>query len=245
MNFYVVIPARLNSTRLARKLLSEIAGQTILERTYRQAIQSQAKEVIIATDSEEIREVATSFGAPCVMTQASHVSGTDRTAEVVSLRQFNDDAIVVNVQGDEPFIAPDLIDKVAEALMQHPKAQVATLAEPIREQSHYDDPNVVKVVTDKTDRALYFSRASIPFCRDKNTAFPALCFKHIGIYAYRAAFLKQYAALEISPLEEIEKLEQLRVLWHGYNIQVAITEVPAGMIEVNTHEDLEKARALF
>ena len=252
MSFYVVIPARYQSSRLPGKVLLDIAGKPMLQHVYERAQQSLAQDVLIATDSDKVKTVAESFGAKVFMTAETHASGTDRIAQVVAQQHFGDDDIIINVQGDEPLIPPSLINLVALTLKNNSHASVSTLAEPILEQADYFNTHIVKVVMDKLHNALYFSRASIPWFRDaidmhqfKDKAHClTACYKHIGIYAYRAKFIKHYFELEKSPLEAIESLEQLRVLWHGFNIQVAITDIAAG-VGVDTEQDLEKVRTLF
>lgn len=243
MSFCVMIPARLQATRLPGKVLLDIAGKSMLQRVYEQALQSDATDVFIATDSQDIADAAKSFNAKVIMTDTQHTSGTDRIAQAVTKSNLADDTIVVNVQGDEPLINPALINLAADRLQQFTNAAVATLAEAFNEIKSYHDPNVVKVVMDKDQYALYFSRANIPYDRDKS-AILTNCYKHIGLYAYRVNFIKQYTQLAKSPLEQIEALEQLRVLWHGYKIQVAVTEEASGF-GVDTLEDLEQVRALL
>lgn len=243
MSFYVIIPARLHSTRLPGKVLLDIAGKPMLQRVYEQALQANATEVFIATDNQDISDAAASFNAKTIPTSRHHTSGTDRIAEAVTHSQLPDDAIVVNVQGDEPLINPKLIDLAAERLRLFPDAMVATIAEAVSDVNIYHDSNAVKVVMDKDGYALYFSRANIPYDRSESDVVTS-CYKHIGLYAYRVGFIKQYAQLAKSPLEQIEALEQLRVLWHGYKIQVAVTEKASGF-GVDTLEDLEQVRALL
>ncbi|HEX4858440.1 MAG TPA: 3-deoxy-manno-octulosonate cytidylyltransferase [Usitatibacteraceae bacterium] len=248
--FIAVIPARLASTRLPGKPLADIAGRPMVIRVAERARESGASEVIIAADHAEVIEVARRHGVRALMTRADHASGSDRLAEVVGLLGLDDAAIVVNVQGDEPCIDPALIRATAATLAATPGAAVATAAHPITDAGDFFNPNVVKVVRDAAGLALYFSRAPIPFARDAFAAtldalpagFPAL--RHIGIYAYRAGFLRRYAALPVSPLEGFEALEQLRVLHHGARIAVAFWEgaVSPG---VDTAQDLERVRAMF
>lgn len=243
MSFYVIIPARLQSTRLPRKVLLDIAGKPMVQHVYEKACASKAKDVFIATDNQEIMEKAKSFGAKVIMTAEHHPSGTDRIAEAVLKNNFADDDIVVNVQGDEPMLEPALINLAADRLQQFGDASVSTLAQAFDDVKTYHNPNAVKIVMDKDGYALYFSRANIPYFRDE-TNLLTHCYKHIGLYAYRAGFIKQYAGLVKSPLEQIESLEQLRVLWHGYKIQVAVTELTSGL-GVDTLEDLERVREMF
>jgi 3-deoxy-manno-octulosonate cytidylyltransferase (CMP-KDO synthetase) len=248
MSFIVVIPARYQSTRLPAKPLANILGKTMIERVAEQALQSGAKQVIVATDDQRIVDVLQAIEhIEVCLTSKEHESGTDRLAEVCALYQFSDDEIIVNVQGDEPLIPPCVIQQVAHNLFKNEQASVATLSAPITDQHDAFNVNAVKVVKDKNNLALYFSRATLPWDRDnftpqnqqdKQVDLQHLQ-RHIGIYAYRVSFLKQYAQLSVSPLEKIEKLEQLRVLWHGFKIHVDIASQipPAG---VDTAEDLQR-----
>ena len=241
--FLVVIPARYASSRLPGKPLADIAGLTMIERVYRQAIKSGAERVVIATDDARVQQVCEGFGAEVCMTSPAHNSGTERLAEVVSLLGLADDTVVVNVQGDEPFIPPAIIRQVAENLASQSKARMSTLSVPIEHADEVQNPNVVKVQSDKNGYALYFSRSVIPFDRDKafTTQLADIYRRHIGIYAYRAGFIKEYVSWPASQLEQIECLEQLRVLWQGEAIHVATAlETPA--VGVDTPEDLERAR---
>lgn len=245
MSFVVVIPARHASTRLPGKALLDIAGKPMVQRVYEQAMASSASRVIVATDHQAIAEACAGFGAEACMTRADHPSGTDRLAEVVQQLALPDDTIVVNVQGDEPFIPPAVIDQVA-ALLSGNTAEMATLCEPLASYDDLVNPNVVKLVADAAGRALYFSRAPIPWARDAFAHQPGvlpdsgLYCRHIGIYAYRAGFLKRYTNLTASPLEQLESLEQLRVLWHGGTIMSAraCATVPGG---IDTQADYERA----
>ncbi|GGB16024.1 3-deoxy-manno-octulosonate cytidylyltransferase [Agarivorans gilvus] len=243
MSFVVVIPARYQSSRLPGKPLQDIAGKSMIERVYLQAKQSGAERVVIATDDKRIVDAANDFGAEVVLTATTHESGTERLAEVCQKLNFADDTIVVNVQGDEPLIPPAVVSQVAQLLVEAPEVKMASLSVPIDEPEDILDPNVVKVVCDKQQHALYFSRAAVPFERDGNWSNEHYS-RHIGIYAYRAHFIGEYIQLAPSPLEKIEKLEQLRVLWHGEKIKMArASEIPAH--GVDTPEDLAKVRALF
>lgn len=248
MSFIVVIPARYQSTRLPAKPLANILGKTMIERVAEQALQSGAKQVIVATDDQRIVDALENIkNIDVCLTSKDHESGTDRLAEVCAIYQFADHEIIVNVQGDEPLIPPQVIKQVASNLSANEQASVATLSAPIIDQADAFNVNAVKVVTDKNNLALYFSRATIPWERDNftlenqqvNNVNLTHLQRHIGIYAYRVSFLKHYAQLSISPLEMIEKLEQLRVLWHGYKIHVecACEVPPAG---VDTAEDLQR-----
>lgn len=248
-DFVAVIPARFASTRLPGKPLADIAGKPMVVRVAERAVESGAREVWIATDHAGVEAAARDHGFQAVMTRPDHPSGTDRIAEVADARGWSDDTIVVNVQGDEPRIAPSLIREMAGLLGTHADAAIATACHPVERDEDLFDPNVVKVVTDRAGYALYFSRATIPYARDwfreARTLPPGLpVFRHIGIYAYRRAFLRAYASLEPAPIERYEALEQLRALWHGHRIAVGVTPNPpeAG---VDTPEDLERVRALF
>jgi len=247
MSYTVVIPARYASTRLPGKPLADIAGKPMVVRVMEQAQRSCANRVIIATDNQQVFDVVSSFGGEVVLTSEKHNSGTERLAEVIDLCQFNDDDIIVNVQGDEPLIPPVIIDQVANNLIQY-KTGMATLAVPITHVEEAFNPGAVKVVTDKDGYALYFSRATIPWERDrfaltKNT-IGDFYLRHIGIYAYRAGFIRKYVNWSPSVLEQIEMLEQLRVLWYGEKIHVAVAqEVPA--TGVDTQEDLDNVRRIY
>jgi 3-deoxy-manno-octulosonate cytidylyltransferase (CMP-KDO synthetase) len=242
--FRVVIPARYASSRLPGKPLLPIAGRPMLQHVYERALQCGATEVVIATDDERIAQAAAGFGAPVCMTAVGHSSGTERLAEVVEAYGWADDSIVVNVQGDEPLMEPELIRQVAAGLAANPRAAMATLAYPFESDATRNDPNVVKVVLDRNGFALYFSRASIPFVRDPSGAGDVTGLRHIGLYAYRAGFLGRYRELEPAPCEQIEKLEQLRVLWHGLGIHVGIAAQLPGP-GVDTHDDLQRVEGLI
>ncbi|VEB44401.1 3-deoxy-manno-octulosonate cytidylyltransferase [Chromobacterium violaceum] len=247
--FTVVIPARMASSRLPGKPLADIAGKPMVVRVAEQAAQSRAVRVVVATDHTDILAACAAHGVEAVLTRADHASGTDRLAEVAAKLALPDEALVINVQGDEPLIQPELINRLAE-LLAGADAPVATLAHALHDAADHFNPNVVKVALDKHGRALYFSRAPIPYARDAyaadRSALPAglPVYRHIGMYGYRAGFLAAYAGLEPGPLEQYEALEQLRVLWHGYGIAVALAdEAPAA--GVDTPEDLERVRRLF
>ena len=248
--FRVVIPARYASTRLPGKALLSIGGKPMIQWVYERALASHAYEVLIATDDLLIVSAAHSFGAETVMTAATHESGTDRIAEVARLLGWAGSDIVVNVQGDEPVIPPALIDQVAGLLEAHPSAQIATLATPITSLAEFMDPNAVKVVTDTDGRALYFSRAPIPWDRDgapagvmSQTAFIGAR-RHVGIYGYRVSGLLRMASLRRTALEQHEKLEQLRALENGLEIRVADSVEQPGP-DVNTAADLERVTSLL
>jgi 3-deoxy-manno-octulosonate cytidylyltransferase (CMP-KDO synthetase) len=250
MSFSVVIPARYGSTRLPGKPLLDIAGKTMVQRVWERACLSEAGEVLIATDDGRIREAAERFGARVCMTSPDHVSGTDRLQEVAREAGWPDDRVVVNVQGDEPLIPPSVINQVAANLAAHPGAGVATLCEEISSLEELIDPNAVKVVADAGGRALYFSRATIPWPREQFKHGPdrmpteGQWSRHIGIYAYRVGFLHRYVTWQPAPLEQLEQLEQLRALYNGVAIHVAraVERVPGG---VDTAEDLETLRSSF
>lgn len=249
MTFKVVIPARYASVRLPGKPLLDIGGKPMVVRVVEQALQSGAGEVVVATDHEKIAAAVKAAGHHAVMTREDHASGTDRISEVVALQGWNDDAIVVNVQGDEPLISPKLIKAVAFDLSQHQEAAIATACHPLHDKATVMNSSVVKVVVDKQGYALYFSRAPIPYARDAYDAGAGLpdglpVYKHIGIYAYRASFLRQYKRLEVAPIERFEMLEQLRAMWHGFKISVLVAEHSPG-IGVDTKADLEYVRAVL
>ena len=246
--FTVVIPARFGSSRLPGKPLADIAGKPMIQHVYERALESNAVRVIIATDDERIEQVAKSFGAEVCMTQASHPSGTDRLQEVAAIFEMADDELVVNVQGDEPLIPASVINQVAENLNNAKEAGAATLSDPITDPEQIFNPNVVKVVSDNSGCALYFSRATIPWARDDFAREPKIipdCIRrHIGIYAYRVTLLNQFVQWGMSPLEEVEALEQLRLMWNGHKIHVAdaVETPPHG---VDTEHDLEAVRRIL
>ncbi|MBL8251907.1 MAG: 3-deoxy-manno-octulosonate cytidylyltransferase [Candidatus Competibacter sp.] len=249
--FRVAIPARYASTRLPGKPLRLLAGRTLLEHVYRRALGSGALEVVIATDDPRIREAAEGFGAPVCMTSPAHLSGTDRLAEVAARYGWPDEAIVVNLQGDEPQMPPGLIRQTAAALAEHPAAGIATACARIVHPAEAFDPNAVKVVRDRDGYALYFSRAPIPWHRESFaeggatlSGLPAglTWLRHIGLYAYRAAVLREFPALEPAMIERTEALEQLRALWHGIRIYVAEADQPPPP-GVDTEADLARVAA--
>lgn len=248
--FKVVIPARYGSSRLPGKPLRILAGAPMVEHVYRRARESGADRIVIATDDERIETVARGFGAEVVMTSTAHPSGTDRLAEVVDKLGWEDAAIIVNLQGDEPLMPPALLQQVAANLAAHPDAAIATLATPINEAAELFDPNVVKVVCDAQGYAMYFSRAPIPWARDRFAAsrdeLPSdIAFRrHLGMYAYRARFLRSYRGLSPAPLESTEMLEQLRALWHGSKIHVADAVAQPGP-GVDVEADAERVAALL
>ncbi|HAL68116.1 MAG TPA: 3-deoxy-manno-octulosonate cytidylyltransferase [Pseudomonas sp.] len=249
LDFTVVIPARLRSTRLPGKPLLPIAGKPMVQHVWEQARRSAASRVVIATDDASIFEACQAFGAEVLMTRVDHESGTDRLAEVAVQLGLPNEAIVVNVQGDEPLIPPVIIDQVAANLAANPHAGIATLAEPIHEPQAVFNPNAVKVVSDKNGLALSFSRAPLPWARDafaKGQELPpgVPYRRHIGMYAYRVGFLHDFVGWGPCWLEQTEALEQLRALWHGVRIHVEdAIEAPA--VGVDTPEDLERVRRLL
>jgi 3-deoxy-manno-octulosonate cytidylyltransferase (CMP-KDO synthetase) len=251
MNFIVVIPARYASTRLPAKPLREIDGKPMIQHVYERASESLATKVIIATDDARIESVAKNFGAEVCMTSVDHTSGTDRLHEVVKKLGLGHDEIVVNVQGDEPLIPAAVINQVAQNLASTADASMSTLSEPIHNLSDFRNPNIVKVVADVSGRALYFSRAPIPWARDHFangdvTDLPVnfIAQRHIGIYAYRVGLLHKFVTWAPAPLEKIESLEQLRVMWNGHIIHIAeaLVPVPGG---VDTEDDLQRVKQLL
>lgn len=250
MSFTVLIPARYASTRLPGKPLLDVAGKPLVVRVAERARASGAQRSVIATDDERIRAAAEAHGMEAIMTRADHPTGTDRLAEAAQALRLGDDAVVVNVQGDEPLLEPALIRGVAEELRLHADAAIATACHPIDDPAEAFNPNVVKVVLDRAGYALYFSRATIPWAREAfargRDAIPEglPLYRHYGLYAYRAGFLRRYPTLAEAPIERFEALEQLRALWYGERIVVRVTSgTPAP--GVDTHEDLERVRALY
>ena len=247
--FVVLIPARLDSSRLPGKALADIHGKPMVVRVAEQAAKSEAARVVVATDHPDIQTACQAHGVEVVMTSNQHESGTTRLAEAANTLKLPQHLIVVNVQGDEPLIDPELINRTAEVLVEN-NVQMATAAHELHDFDEFMNPNVVKAVLNKNRNAIYFSRAPIPYPRDAMRAekrellSEIAVLRHIGIYAYRAGFLQRYSEMEVSPLETIESLEQLRVLWHGYPIAVEITqEAPAA--GVDTQEDLDRVRVAF
>lgn len=245
--FHVVIPARHASTRLPGKPLADIGGRPMIRHVWDRAIESGAERVVIATDDARIEAAARTFGAEVCLTRADHRSGTDRIAEVADRLGWADDAIVVNLQGDEPTMPPALLRQVADDLAAHPEAALATLGVPIRDRADLFDPNVVKAVTNGAGWALYFSRAPIPWHRDSFPDAERLpegveFIRHLGLYAYRVGFLRRFVGWAPAPLETCESLEQLRALWHGARIRLGIAGATPGP-GVDTPEDLERLRA--
>lgn len=240
MGFSVIIPARYASSRLPAKMLKEINGKSLIEHTYSNAIKSNTSRVIIATDDERIKTVAEGFGAEVCMTNDSHTSGTSRIAEAVSFLNFQNDDVIVNLQGDEPMMSPSAINQVASNLVSSGMS-VATLCETINTEDAYFDENCVKVVYNSRGRAMYFSRSPVPAFRDGQNINLDLCFRHIGLYAYRVNFLKNYSNMPISKLETAEKLEQLTFLMEGFDIHVDVSFASTGY-GVDTESDLIKVK---
>ena len=237
----LVIPSRFASTRLPGKPLRLIAGKPMIQHVYERAKEASDelgfKAIVIATDDETIKKTCESFGATVCMTSPEHETGSDRLSEVVTINNWSDDTIIVNLQGDEPLTPISSLRQVAENLAANNSASISTLATPVDNDADYKDSNVVKVVTDSHGMALYFSRASIPFQRDIGEASSSFALRHIGIYAYRAGYLKSFSEMEPCKIEDLEKLEQLRAMWHGARIHVALAENVPGH-GVDTEEDL-------
>ena len=261
MSFTVIIPARYASSRLPGKILKDIHGQTMLERVYRGVKKSSARSIIIATDDQRIIDEAQRIGADVCLTSTAHESGTQRLSEVVLQRDIAEESIIVNVQGDEPFLPASCIEQVANLLIEDTQAEMATLCTPLLDKDDIFDRNVVKVITNHKDYAMYFSRAPIPWNRDQwnrdqwsgdeyrngnesATHIPQQnTYRHIGLYAYRARFIQTYVNYPACSLEQMEKLEQLRALWYGHNIKVAqAIDVPGPGID--SEADLIAAKAL-
>lgn len=245
--FTALIPARLASTRLPDKPLLDIAGLPMVVRVARQAALSGAQQVVVAADDSRTVQACKAHGVRALLTRADHPSGSDRLAEACALLGLADDEVVVNVQGDEPLLPPELIARCASTLGEHPDCVVGTVAHPIDRLEDWRNPNVVKVLLDAAGRALIFSRAALPFAREgAPDALPRdpAPLRHLGLYAYRVGFLKRFPQLEPAPLERCELLEQLRVLWHGHRIAVHVTEHAPGT-GVDTPQDLERVRALL
>ncbi|MGJ8524610.1 3-deoxy-manno-octulosonate cytidylyltransferase [Halomonadaceae bacterium LMG 33818] len=258
--FWVIIPTRYDSSRLPGKPLAQIAGKPMVQHVWEQACESGAQRVVVATESNTIADACHDFGAEVVMTASHHANGTSRLAEAVRILDAPSTKRIVNVQGDEPLLPPELIDLVADSLAANPRASISTLAEPITSTTELMRPSVVKLVVNHANEALYFSRAPIPWQRDEwgetgpqkgqslvageSSSGRIGALRHVGLYAYRASFLSEYANWPAVSIEQQEQLEQLRALYFGHRIQVAISprEYPAG---VDTPEDLERVRRIF
>lgn len=254
MTFVVLVPARLASTRLPRKALADIGGVPMIVRVARRAAASSAGRVVVAADDAEIVAACAAHGVTALLTASHHTTGSDRIAEASDALGLGDDEIVVNVQGDEPLIDPALIDACAALLAERTECVMSTVAHAIDDRADFENPNIVKVVLDARGHALYFSRAPIPWPRDGPASVPAWSasppdssakapLRHVGLYAYRAGFLRRFPRLTRSPLEDIERLEQLRVLWHGERIAVHVSRLAPG-VGVDTADDLAHARRI-
>ena len=254
MSFSVIVPARLASSRLPNKPLADIAGLPMIVRVAQRAALSKAAQVVVATDSHEVMDACRAHGVRALLTRADHVSGSDRLAEACELLGLDGQDLVVNVQGDEPLIAPEMIDACAALLNTRPQCVMSTAAHALEDAAEFSNPNVVKVVLDAQGLALYFSRAPIPWWRDGSVPAQTMlvqplpqagtALRHIGLYAYHAGFLRRFPSLAVSPLEQIESLEQLRVLWHGERIAVYVSPDKPGP-GVDTPADLERVRSIF
>ncbi len=255
MNYKIVIPSRFGSSRLPGKPLKAINGKPMVWHVYQRALETNigAENIVVATDHQGIFDVCTEFGIQVVMTSADHESGTDRLAEVAELMGWSNNEMIVNLQGDEPLIPPSLIEFTAKTLSDSPLAGMATLGCPISDESDIHDANCVKLVADHSGRAMYFSRAAIPFARDgfevqsmlnTDAGSQSPWLRHIGMYAYRVAALKQIAAMPMAVIEGLEKLEQLRALWNGVHIQVAAIDSAPGH-GIDTPADLERVREIM
>ena len=247
MSFTVLIPARLASTRLPDKPLADLCGVPMVVRVAQRAALSGALRVVVAADDPRIVAACESHGVAAVLTGTHHASGSDRLAEACERLGLDGDAVVVNVQGDEPLISPELVARCAAAMDEHPDCAVATVAHALHDPAEWASPHVVKVVLDAASRALYFTRAPVPFWRDAPAGVlptDPVALRHVGLYAYRAAFLRQFPKLKPAPVERTEALEQLRVLWHGHRIAVHVTDEVPGP-GVDTPQDLERVRRML
>jgi len=248
--FHVLIPARLGSTRLPRKPLADIGGAPMVVRVAQRALASQAQSVTVAADAAAIVQACQQHGIAALLTRTDHASGSDRLAEACNLLGLHDESIVINLQGDEPLMPPELLAAVAQRLQQRPDCVMSTAAHALHSADDFLNPNLVKVVLDAQGRALYFSRAPIPHWRDRPAEQPAALptrppvLRHIGLYGYRVGFLRRFPQLEAAPLEQCEALEQLRVLWHGERIAVYVSQQAPGP-GVDTPADLQRVRELW
>ena len=248
MEFRVIIPVRFESTRLPGKPLVDIAGKPMIQHVYERAKDSGAESVVIATDSDKVAEAAKAFGAEVCMTLPEHQSGTERLSEAVEALEYEDDDLIINVQGDEPLISPDTINKVACDLHEHETVKMTSICEPIETVEDLMNPSIVKVVLNRRNFAMYFSRSPIPWQRalgaDEQADLTENYYRHVGLYGYRVSMLKDYVNWAESPYEALESLEQLRVLWNGFRIHMCVsdTKLPP---DVNTPEDLEKVREII
>ncbi|WP_418964180.1 3-deoxy-manno-octulosonate cytidylyltransferase [Cetobacterium sp.] len=235
MKFLGVIPARYESTRLPKKPLKDICGHSMIEWVYKRAMKSNLDEVIIATDSQEVFDEVKRFGGEVILTDKNHLNGTSRIAEVCE--KITDYDVIINVQGDEPLIEPEMINSLIDVFKREESLKMATLKHKLHKKEDIENPNFVKVITDRDDYAIYFSRSVIPYPRNENLD---IYFKHVGIYGYKREFVLEYSKMESTPLENSESLEQLRILENGYKIKVL--ETPFEIIGVDTKEELEKVR---
>lgn len=250
MNYKIVIPARYASSRLPGKPLIELAGKPMIQHVYERALATGVQDIVVATDDERIQQAALAFGAEVVMTSPEHENGTERIAEVAQIKGWDQDAVIVNLQGDEPLIPQSLIELTAQGLIENPEAGMSSICTPIQSDADVFNPNVVKVVLNKDNFALYFSRASIPWDRDqyqhdkmqKTDKIPV--YRHIGMYGYRVSFLQQYSQMTACALEATEALEQLRALWYGVKIHMGIIE-QAPAHGVDTLEDAKRVEQLL
>ena len=247
-NFTVIIPARLSATRLPGKPLLEIAGKPLIQHVYESAVNSSAERIIVATDDERIKKTVETFGGNAVMTGGQHKSGTDRIAEAIDRLKIPDDTLIINIQGDEFGLPPEIINQLPAAMSALPDIPMATLCEPIMDRRDLDNPNIVKVIFNRENTAIYFSRSPIPWSDASlkghgDTGFPYQPFRHIGIYGYSAGFLRIFTGLAHCLLEQSEKLEQLRALYYGYPIHVEEACAACG-VGIDTPEDLELARKM-
>ncbi len=238
--YSIIIPARYGSSRLPGKPLLQIKGKPLIQHVYETASTTKAKEIIIATDNDDILNTATSFGCRAILTSEKHQSGTDRVAEIVEKLDFDDDEIIINLQGDEYGLQAELIDSLASNLSLNIDSDVATLCEPIQNIDDYTNPNIVKVVFDNNNKALFFSRSPIP--AETSGKLPVKAYRHIGLYAYRVNYLMKFTKFERCDLEKTEKLEQLRIIYNKGRIQMMITDKAKG-IGVDTEKDLQAARS--
>lgn len=247
MEFRVIIPVRYNSTRLPGKALLDIHGKPMIQHVYERAVESGADSVVIATDSDEVAAAAESFGAQVCMTSEDHQSGTERLSETVEALDYDDDEIIVNVQGDEPLIPPAIIKQVAAALAEHETVKVASVCQPLKSVEELKNPNMVKVVLNRRNHAMYFSRSPVPWQASIELGNPDISenyFRHVGIYAYRVSALRDYMNWAESPYEALESLEQLRVLWNGHRIHMSVSSLNL-LAGVDTQEDLDRVREVM
>ena len=249
-DYKIVIPARYGSSRLPGKPLISLCGKPMIQHVWERAGETGMQDIVIATDDQRIYDAAAAFGAEVVMTSAEHENGTERIAEVVRMKGWDDDAVIVNLQGDEPLIPESLIEATAASLINYPQAGMSSVCTPLNHSADAFDPNVVKVVLDREQFAMYFSRASIPWDRDGYKANPDAMtqkmpvYRHIGMYGYRVSFLRQYMEMEACPLENTESLEQLRALWYGVKIHMSVIAEPPGH-GIDTPDDVARVESIL